>query len=63
MSTRNNFIQAFRVPSDFDDTFINLRLGALLYGSREYFPSVFSKWRESNGNLETGIQLLFILMI
>ena len=48
------FLQAFRVPPDFDDTFVNLGMGALLHEMREDFASSYATWTKSNNNLQTG---------
>jgi hypothetical protein len=45
------FTLAFRIPPDFDDTFVNIGLGSLLSLFREDFPDGFQTWTKQNSNL------------
>ena len=45
------FALAFRIPPDFDDTFVNIGLGSLLFMFRVDFPAGFQTWMKQNSNL------------
>jgi len=48
---RSIFVPAFRIPPDFDDTFVNMGLGGLLMQFSYAFPEGLSTWRKHNANL------------
>ncbi|XP_041377659.1 uncharacterized protein LOC121390025 [Gigantopelta aegis] len=50
--------KAFRIPPDFDDSFLNLGLGSLLLEMKAYFPSELSLWKESNTNVTSVFDAL-----
>ncbi|KAK7505581.1 hypothetical protein BaRGS_00003326 [Batillaria attramentaria] len=52
------FTQAFHIPPDFDDTFVNLGLGALLTDLGPELPEALSRWRHHNTNLTSVLDAL-----
>ncbi|KAK3105161.1 hypothetical protein FSP39_018512 [Pinctada imbricata] len=52
------FASAFRLPADFDDTFVNIGLGALLLESGENFIDEFKLWQSANTNLSSAYDAL-----
>ena len=40
--------QSFKIPSDVDDSSVNLSLGRLLYSIKEKFPKAYEKWNKQN---------------
>ena len=52
-SFRNDILRAFFIPADFDDTFVNLGLGAMLMQQRLDFPDPFVEWTLNNTRLGT----------
>ncbi|KAK3776415.1 hypothetical protein RRG08_023768 [Elysia crispata] len=58
IKSKSMFLQAFRVPPDFDDTFVNLGLGSILHELKADFSSSYTKWTESNDNIQTAINVL-----
>jgi len=53
---RDNFLRAFHIPPDFDDTFINIGLGSLLKESNE--PSLYNEWAKTNSNVTSAFVAL-----
>ena len=41
----------FMIPPDFDDTFVNLRLGALLAEIKQDLPASHDQWMSQNTNI------------
>lgn len=58
MYYRSHFARAFHIPPDFDDTFVNLGLGALLSAYKEEFPESYQLWLSQNTALDTIWQAL-----
>lgn len=50
---RGVFLNAFRIPPDFDDTFVNLGLGSLLTDLKSVFPNEQAQWSHDNTNLSS----------
>lgn len=52
--------QAFRIPADFDDTFVNLGLGALLsrYAAANHSSTPYLTWSKNNPNLTQAMAVL-----
>jgi hypothetical protein len=48
---RKAFLRAFQIPPDFDDSFVNLGLGALLKDLSQYLPAAFGQWTDKNTNI------------
>ena len=48
LSSRQMFSDAFRIPPDFDDTFVNLGLGSLLFQMQLKFPNGYKSWLVKN---------------
>ena len=55
---RSIFIPAFRIPPDFDDTFVNMGLGGLLMQFSNAFSEGLSTWRKHNANLHNVFENL-----
>ena len=55
---RFHSVQAFKIPADFDDTFVNIGLGSLLMEQRLSFPDAFVEWTLNNTKLETAFNAL-----
>ncbi|XP_067659668.1 uncharacterized protein [Haliotis asinina] len=53
MNMEGIFLNAFRIPPDFDDTFVNLGLGALLTDLKSSFPNEQAQWSLDNANLSS----------
>lgn len=47
----------FEIPPDFDDTYLNIGLGVQLKQLQAQYPSVYSRWVESNSNIKALIEL------
>ena len=45
LSKKDGLKHVFQIPPDFDDTFVNLGLGALLTEVKEYFPESHAQWK------------------
>ncbi|KAL8564292.1 hypothetical protein ACOMHN_050903 [Nucella lapillus] len=58
LSMRSTFERAFHIPPDFDDTFVNLGLGALLKDLQQEFPEVQALWSSQNTNLTSVLDAL-----
>ena len=55
---RSAFRSAFRIPPDFDDTFVNVGIGSLLREVANDFPQSNKLWLEKNSNLSTVFDAL-----
>ncbi|KAK6167741.1 hypothetical protein SNE40_021702 [Patella caerulea] len=55
LADRAMFEDAFHIPSDFDDTFVNVGLGSLLASAKSELPSAFTTWQQHNTNLSSVI--------
>jgi len=49
--------QAFQIPPDFDDTYLNIGLGVQLKLLQNKYPSIYSKWLKTNSNMKKLIDL------
>ncbi|GFR98165.1 hypothetical protein ElyMa_002763500 [Elysia marginata] len=58
IKSKTMFLQAFRVPPDFDDTFVNLGLGGILHELKDDLPSSFAEWTKSNEDIQTALNIL-----
>ena len=58
LSNREMFTEAFRLPADFDDTFVNIGLGALLHDSQTKFPNAHKAWQDANRNVSSAFRAL-----
>ncbi|PVD26733.1 hypothetical protein C0Q70_14411 [Pomacea canaliculata] len=58
LSMEDSFKRAFHIPPDFDDTFVNIGLGALLTELASDFPDAASRWRSGNSNLSSALEAL-----
>ncbi|WAR14134.1 hypothetical protein MAR_004239, partial [Mya arenaria] len=50
---RHIFAEAFHIPPDFDDTFVNVGLGSMLAQFAEDFPSEQQQWMADNSHLQS----------
>ena len=48
---------AFEIPADFDDTYLNIGLGAQLKLVQDKYPSVFNRWTQTNLNMKKLVEL------
>ncbi|XP_033099999.1 uncharacterized protein LOC117103538 [Anneissia japonica] len=55
-SFNSGYFSAFLIPSDFDDTFLNIGLGALLKNTRVSFPTLYNIWVKNNTHYETAFR-------
>lgn len=46
------------IPPDFDDTFVNLGIGALLADMKEHFPTAHAQWQSQNTNVTSVFNAL-----
>ena len=53
LSMQNGMKNVFKIPPDFDDTFVNLGLGALLTEVKQDFPESHAQWISQNTNLSS----------
>nr|KAG5712874.1 hypothetical protein BaRGS_007471 [Batillaria attramentaria] len=58
IASRSGYTRAFHIPPDFDDTFVNLGLGALLTDLGPELPEALSRWRHHNTNLTSVLDAL-----
>ena len=56
--SRTQFERAFHLPPDFDDTFVNLGLGALLTDLGKDLPDAVALWAGQNTNLTSVVDAL-----
>ena len=47
---RDEYLNVFKIPPDFDDTFVNIGLGSLLINGGHY-PVRALQWKNKNQNL------------
>ena len=43
-------MSAFHIPSDNDDSGLNIELGSTLFKLQDKFPNLFDKWLKKNYN-------------
>ncbi|OWF43412.1 uncharacterized protein LOC110459787 isoform X1 [Mizuhopecten yessoensis] len=55
---KDMFSRAFHIPPDFDDTFVNLGLGALLRNAQESYPQSWKQWQIQNSNVTSALHAL-----
>ncbi|XP_012938109.1 uncharacterized protein LOC101859330 [Aplysia californica] len=53
LEERETFARAFHIPPDFDDTFVNLGLGSLLYQMKDTIPGAWEIWSSQNTNISS----------
>jgi hypothetical protein len=46
----NTYLNAFEIPADFDDTYLNIGLGSALFKLQDIYPNGFSIWNKNNQN-------------
>jgi len=51
LSMKSVYLRAFQIPPDFDDSFVNLGLGAMLKDLSKDLPAAHSQWVSKNDNL------------
>ncbi|XP_035824372.1 uncharacterized protein LOC101854700 [Aplysia californica] len=55
---KDGYMRAFHIPPDFDDTFVNMGLGSLLYAAKTDFPDAWKNWNNQNKNLTSAFDAL-----
>lgn len=50
-------IKAFCIPPDFDDTYLNLGLGATLYKLKNVYPTSYESWIKNNTDIQHLIEV------
>jgi hypothetical protein len=61
LRTESAFIEnAFEIPPDFDDTYLNIGLGVQLKLLQDKYPSLFSQWTKTNSNMKKLIDLTLL---
>ncbi|XP_060587318.1 uncharacterized protein LOC132742840 [Ruditapes philippinarum] len=58
LKSESGYLQAFMIPPDFDDTFVNLGLGALLAEMKDHFPASHAQWQSQNTNVSSVFDAL-----
>lgn len=58
LSNKDNYLRSFHLPPDFDDTFVNIGLGSLLYGARFDLPDAWKVWSRQNTNISSVFDAL-----
>jgi hypothetical protein len=53
----SSFEDAFEIPPDFDDTYLNIGLGVQLKILQNKYPSIYSRWLQTNSNMKKLIDL------
>jgi hypothetical protein len=56
-SISSSFENAFEIPPDFDDTYLNIGLGVQLKLLQNKFPSIYLRWLQTNSNMKKLIDL------
>jgi hypothetical protein len=56
-STTESLEDAFQIPPDFDDTYLNIGLGVQLKLLQEKYPSIYLRWLQTNSNIKKLIDL------
>ncbi|GFN84641.1 hypothetical protein PoB_001114700 [Plakobranchus ocellatus] len=52
------YLQAFHIPPDFDDTFVNIGVGSLLFQMKDEFPNAWDLWHKLNINVTSVFHFL-----
>ncbi|UJR38379.1 hypothetical protein I4U23_031049 [Adineta vaga] len=52
-----SFKDVFEIPPDFDDTYLNIGLGVQLKLLQDKYPSLYSRWSQTNSNMKKLIDL------
>lgn len=47
----------FQIPPDFDDTYLNIGLGVQLKLLQDQYPSLYSRWVQTNSNMQKLVDL------
>ncbi|XP_038058841.1 uncharacterized protein LOC119730137 [Patiria miniata] len=55
---RQELFPAFKIPADFDDTFVNIGLGSLLKQLSKRYPVLYQLWESNNTNTDSAFELL-----
>ena len=51
-------LDAFHIPADFDDTFVNIGLGSLLHSAPDNSSTLYSMWQRNNSNFVAAMKAL-----
>ena len=46
----DSYLNAFQIPADFDDTYLNIGLGSALFKLQDIYPNGFSLWNKNSQN-------------
>lgn len=57
ISTSISFEQTFKIPPDFDDTYLNIGLGVLFKLLQDKYPSIYLRWIQTNSNMKKLVDL------
>jgi hypothetical protein len=57
ITTSESFEEAFEIPADFDDTYLNIGLGVQLKLLQDKYPSIYPRWEQINSNMKKLIDL------
>ena len=49
--------EIFEIPADFDDSYMNIGLGAQLKLLQDKYPSAYSRWAQTNSNMKKLVEL------
>lgn len=58
LQEKDMFARAFHIPPDFDDTFVNIGLGALLRQAQNLYPDSWKQWQIQNSNVSSALHAL-----
>jgi hypothetical protein len=57
VSVSGSVEDAFDIPPDFDDTYLNIGLGVQFKLLQEKYPSLYSRWLQTNSNMKKLVEL------
>jgi hypothetical protein len=57
IESSQSFADVFEIPSDFDDTYLNIGLGVQLKLLQNKYPSIYQRWAEINSNMKILVDL------
>jgi hypothetical protein len=57
IESSQSFADVFEIPSDFDDTYLNIGLGVQLKLLQDKYPSIYQRWAEINSNMKILVDL------
>ena len=57
LTTSLQYKDVFQIPPDFDDTYLNIGLGVQLKLLQDKYPSLYSRWLQTNSNMKALTEL------